>query len=257
MTDPLAEPDDATPLTEEERNSLLLPLFNRKELNRVEAENISRARSWLLFSRRRLRPESVADERWLKDLHRRMYAEVWAWAGEYRTTEKNLGVAHWQIRIDMRDLEADVQAWLGDSSTAAYEDDELAIRFGYRLVAIHPFPNGNGRWSRLASDALIVALGGKPFTWGGGLLIDPGALRRSYISALQTADANQDFAPLVSFARSGSNWRAPHNVESLGVIPPESSRLMTTPRAGRAAPASGRPGGSPPRRARCVVTIGS
>jgi hypothetical protein len=45
MTDPLAEPDDATPLTEAERSGLLLPLFNRGELNRVEAENISRAGS--------------------------------------------------------------------------------------------------------------------------------------------------------------------------------------------------------------------
>ncbi len=204
MTDPLAEPDDATPLTEQERCGLLLPLFNRKELNSVEAENISRARSWLLLSRRRLRPESVANEQWLRGLHRRMYGEVWDWAGEYRTTEKNLGAAPWQIRMEMRNLEADARAWLGDGSAARYEDDELAVRFGYRLVAIHPFPNGNGRWSRLASDALIVALGGKPFDWGGGLLIDPGALRRSYITALQTADASRDFAPLISFARSAA-----------------------------------------------------
>ena len=61
--------------------------------------------------------------------------------------------------------------------------------------------NGNGRWSRLASDALIVALGGSRFTWGGASLANPGALRRDYIAALQAADANADFRPLLTFSR--------------------------------------------------------
>jgi fido (protein-threonine AMPylation protein) len=65
----------------------------------------------------------------------------------------------------MRTLEAVASAWLADTNATRY-DDECAVRFGYRLVVIHPFPNGNGRWPRLASDALIVALGGSRFTWG-------------------------------------------------------------------------------------------
>ena len=144
MTDVVNEPDDATPLSEEERKGLLLPVLNRAELNRAEAENISQAMSWLFFSRRRLRPESVIREAWLKQLHRRMYSQVWTWAGQYRTSERNLGVPFWQVRIDMRDLEADVHAWLADTSATRYGHDECAIRFGYRLVVIHPFPNGNG-----------------------------------------------------------------------------------------------------------------
>jgi fido (protein-threonine AMPylation protein) len=68
--------------------------------------------SWLFFSRRRLRPESVTREAWLGQLHRRMYSQVWAWAGQYRTTERNLGVPFWQVRMDMRDLEANMHAWL-------------------------------------------------------------------------------------------------------------------------------------------------
>jgi Fic-DOC domain mobile mystery protein B len=166
MTDLVNEPGDATPLSEEERKGLLLPVLNRAELNRAEAENISQAMSWLFFSRRRLRPESVTREAWLKQLHRRMYSQVWTRAGQYRTTERNLGVPFWQVRIGMRDLEADVRAWLAGTSATRYGHDERAIRFGYRLVVIHPFPNGNGRWSRLATDALIVALGGSRFSWG-------------------------------------------------------------------------------------------
>jgi Fic-DOC domain mobile mystery protein B len=202
VTDPLDEPDDGTPLTDEERQGLRLPVLTRKELNRAEAENISQAMTWLFLSRRRLRPESVTREAWLKRMHWRMYAQVWTWAGQYRMTERNLGVPHWQIRVDMRDLEADVQAWLADTSATRFSDDECAIRFGYRLMVIHPFPNGNGRWSRLASDALIVALGGGRFTWGGASLTEAGQLRLSYITALQTADTARDFGPLMAFARS-------------------------------------------------------
>jgi len=201
MADILSEPADATPLTDEERQGLRLPVLTRDELNRAEAENISRAMAWLFFSRRRLQPESVTRETWLKRLHWRMNDQVWAWAGQYRTTDRNLGVPYWQVRVDMRNLEADVNAWLADTSAARYGNDECAIRFGYRLVVIHPFPNGNGRWSRLASDALIVALGGPRFTWGGASLTESGALRRDYILALQAADTTGDFEPLMAFAR--------------------------------------------------------
>jgi Fic-DOC domain mobile mystery protein B len=130
-----------------------------------------------------------------------MYDQVWTWAGQYRTADRNLGVPYWQVRTDLRDLEADVNAWLADTSSGRYSNDECAIRFGYRLVVIHPFPHGNGRWSRLASDALSVALGGRRFTWGGASLAEPDALRRDYISALQMADTTGDFGPLLAFSR--------------------------------------------------------
>jgi Fic-DOC domain mobile mystery protein B len=176
-------------------------VITRDELNRAEADNISRAMSWLFLSRRRFQPEAVTQEAWLRRLHKRMYDQVWTWAGQYRTSDRNLGVPYWQLRMDMCNLQADVNAWLADTSAARYSNDECAIRFGYRLVVIHPFPNGNGRWSRLASDALVVALGGSRFTWGGASLTEPGTLRRDYISALQTADASTDFEPLMAFSR--------------------------------------------------------
>jgi Fic-DOC domain mobile mystery protein B len=201
MTGLISEPDGATPLTDTELYGLRLPLLTRAELNFAEAQNIGRAVSWL-FSYRRLRPESVTREAWLTNLHRRMYGELWTWAGQYRTTDGNLGVPYWQIRVDMRNLEADVTAWLADTASGRYSDDECAVRFGYRLVVIHPFPNGNGRWSRLASDALIMALGRSQFTWGGASLIEPSKLRRNYITALQTADTDGDFEALIAFARS-------------------------------------------------------
>jgi Fic-DOC domain mobile mystery protein B len=200
--DPLEENDNSTPLTDEERQGLRLPVLTRSELNRAEADNISQAMTWLFFSRRRLRSETVMREAWLQRLHRRMYSQVWTWAGQYRTTERNLGVPFWRIRMDMRDLEADARAWLADNTAGRFSHDECALRLGYRLVVIHPFPNGNGRWSRLASDALIVSLGGRRFTWGRASLTETGELRRRYISALQTADTEHDFGPLIAFGRS-------------------------------------------------------
>lgn len=202
MTDLLAVPPDATPLTEEERTGLRLPVLTRAELNRAEAENISLAMLWLFQSRRRLRPDAVIRQEWLVRLHKRMYDQVWKWAGRYRTSDRNLGVPYWRIRVDMRDLEADAEAWLADAAPDRFTADECAIRFGHRLVVIHPFPNGNGRWSRLAADALVVALGGKRFTWGGRSLTEAGQLRREYIAALQAADHTGDFGRLIEFARS-------------------------------------------------------
>jgi Fic family protein len=102
----------------------------------------------------------------------------------------------------MHNLEADTRAWLADTTSGRYGDDECALRFGYRLVAIRPFPNGNGRWSRLASDALVLALGRPRFTWGRNSLVEPSALRRNYIAALQIADTDRDIGALIEFARS-------------------------------------------------------
>jgi Fic-DOC domain mobile mystery protein B len=201
MSDLGDEPADATPLTDAERTGLLLPVLTRAELNRAEAENISQAMSWLFLSRRRLRPEPVTSEDWLRGLHHRMYGDVWAWAGKYRIADRNPGAPFWQVRADMRDALDDVRVWLGDTATARYSDDECAIRFGYRLVVIQPFPNGNGRWSRLVSDALIVALGGVRFTWGSSSLTEPCAARREYITALHTADSDGDIGPLLAFSR--------------------------------------------------------
>lgn len=178
-----------------------MPVLTRAELNRAEAANISKAMLWVFDPRRRLRPESVIRESWLVRLHRQMYDQVWTWAGRYRTTDRNLGVPYWQVRMDMRCLEADARAWLADSGPQRFANDECAIRFGYRLVVIHPFPNGNGRWSRLASDALVVALGGRRFSWGGETLTAASQLRRTYIAALQTADQTGDFGPLLAFSR--------------------------------------------------------
>jgi Fic family protein len=75
------------------------------------------------------------------------------------------------------------------------------VRFHHPLVFVHPFPNGNGRWSRLAADLMAVQQGGPCFTWGSTSLQAPDDVRRAYIDALHAAD-DHDLSPLVAFARS-------------------------------------------------------
>lgn len=197
MTDPLFEADDEanTPLTPEGREGLI-PTYitTRAELNEAEQENIAEADLWA-FARKR---GDVVDVDFLMSLHRRMLRRVWKWAGTQRTGELNIGVAPHRISVDLHTLIGDVRYWI---EHGAYPADEIAIRFHHRLVAIHPFPNGNGRHARLAADLLIVQLGGRRFSWGRESLIEAAQTRRAYVGALQAADAH-DITPLLVFART-------------------------------------------------------
>jgi len=195
VSDLFEEPDDATPLTPEERRALIpAHIAYRSELNEAEQENILRAQDWAFAARRR----DPLTEKFIKELHRRMLRDVWRWAGKFRTSERNLGIPFYEIPMALRHLLDDAKAWIEHN---AYPPDEIAVRLHHRLVQIHPFPNGNGRHARLIADLLVMRLGGERFTWGSAGLRDPGGVRRRYIEALQKAD-NHDFGPLLAFARS-------------------------------------------------------
>ncbi len=194
MSDLFEEPENATPLTPEERQELIpAHITYRSELNEAEQENIVRGAEWA-FARRR----DLLTEHFIKDLHKRMLGEVWRWAGRFRTGEKNLGIPFYEIPAAIRQLLDDTQAWIDHD---VYPLDEIAVRFSHRLVRIHPFPNGNGRHSRLMADLLVMSLGGERFPWGSAHPQDAGTLRGRYIEAIKAAD-NHDIAPLLAFARS-------------------------------------------------------
>lgn len=196
MSDPLFDGDDDgnTPLEAEEREQLIPSWITlRTELNEAELTNIADARRWL-SSRRR----EVLDPAFLNQLHKRMYGDVWKWAGTYRTTARNIGVDAWRIAPELYQAVDDARYW---SENQTFPADEIAIRFSHRVVAIHPYPNGNGRFSRMIGDLLAVELGQPPFTWGRVNLVDASETRKAYIAALKAADAG-DYGPLIAFARS-------------------------------------------------------
>ncbi|MFB0876003.1 MULTISPECIES: mobile mystery protein B [unclassified Sphingobium] len=197
MTDPLYDGEDEanTPLEAEEREQLIPTYITiRAELNEAEQVNITRASLWL----RRARNVDVLDDAFLRDLHKRMFGEVWKWAGQYRKTPRNIGIDAYRIPMAVRELVQDARYWV-DNGT--FPPDEIAIRFSHRLVSIHPFPNGNGRHSRLVADLLAMELGQPRFTWGRANLVDPGETRRAYVAALRAADGGE-IEPLLAFARS-------------------------------------------------------
>jgi Fic-DOC domain mobile mystery protein B len=194
MSDLFEEPDDATPLTAEEKRGLIpAHISYRRELNEAEQENIARAQDWALN-----RPRDPVSEKFIKELHRRMLGEVWRWAGKFRLSDRNLGIAFYEIPVALRQLLDDTKTWIEYKS---YPPDEIAVRFHHRLVQIHAFTNGNGRHARLTADLLVMRLGGERFSWGSANLQDAGAVRKRYIAALEAAD-NHDIGPLLAFARS-------------------------------------------------------
>lgn len=183
-----------TPLDADERASLMPGhIATQGELNEWEQLNILHGEGWARSQRR-----EILDEQFLRRLHREMFGETWRWAGRFRTSDKNIGVDWLRIGVEVKNLLDDIrfQVELG-----TMPPDEIAVRFHHRLVAIHPFPNGNGRHARLMADLLAERLGRPRFTWGGANLIDANATRQRYIAALRAADG-RDIAPLLAFARS-------------------------------------------------------
>jgi len=194
----MEEPRDPhqTPLELEELADLIPELFFKDQLNEWERENILQARYWALDARR-LRQLDPLTEHYVRDLHRRMFDHTWRWAGQYRWTSKNLGVAPEQIVGGIAALVGDARYWVVNQT---YSADEVAVRFHHRLVLIHPFPNGNGRHARLMADVIACRLGQNEFTWGSRELVEPGEARNAYLQAIRAADAG-DIAPLLSLVR--------------------------------------------------------
>jgi Fic-DOC domain mobile mystery protein B len=165
-----------------------------RELNAAEQANIAAA---VLGSRRRTpSTATVLDELFVRSLHKARYGDVWKWVGKYRTTERNIGVDPSLIAICVRDL-------VDDAADRVAPDNTWLDRDRHRLVAIHPFPNGNGRHARAFADLLMRTLDGEPFTWGAMNIQGDGPNRPAYLDALRAADADpENIDPLVRFARS-------------------------------------------------------
>ncbi|MBP9160893.1 MAG: mobile mystery protein B [Flavobacteriales bacterium] len=184
-----------TELDPDELNGLLIPLIaTRADLDEYEQANIQKARIGL--ARRRITPNLLLSETFIKRLHKMMYADVWKWAGTFRKTEKNIGVDPVHIAVDLRQLLDDARYQLEHDT---FSPDEFAIRLKHRLVSIHCFVNGNGRHARLFAELLIKSLGAEPFTWGAFSEIPD--VREIYFTALRKADRG-DVKPLMVFARS-------------------------------------------------------
>jgi Fic-DOC domain mobile mystery protein B len=186
-----------TPIDEDEKIGLKIKTISTKnELDEWEQLNIEEAIKWSMKIKKPV--EQLISAEFVKDLHKRMYAKVWKWAGQFRNTNKNIGVDKYRIGIDLKMLCDDFMYWHNNN---IFTPQERVIRFKHRIVAIHCFPNGNGRHSRLIADILISKLYGEPvFSWGGSQnLSSDSDIRKAYLQALREADKG-NYTPLIEFA---------------------------------------------------------
>ena len=190
--------DGQTPLSEEEKNGLLLRIITTHgELDEHEQLNIENAVEWIIKTK--FKKEQILTEEFIKTLHKKMLGDVWSWAGEFRKSEKNIGVKWIMIGIELKTLLDDTKYWI-DNNT--FSNEEIAIRFKHRLVNIHCFPNGNGRHSRIMADIIMESiLGNKPFSWNQSNMVKADQTRKNYISAIREGD-NGNINPLIDFARN-------------------------------------------------------
>jgi Fic-DOC domain mobile mystery protein B len=148
-------PSGATPIEEDLEG--LIPGFvaTRADLNQVEFENITKALAWAEGQAHSRGAEGILDYGFLLALHRRMFGDVWTWAGTQRRRVTSIGVEPALIA-------AQSQLALDDATFShakgVFGSDELAARVHCRLVSIHPFRNGNGRCTRMA-DLYLTSIG--------------------------------------------------------------------------------------------------
>lgn len=180
--------DGQTPVDADEAQYLTSQcahISTREELNEAEATNIADGLLWL--EDQDLDAHAILHQGFLRDLHRRMFGEVWTWAGKLRQRETTIGIPPAQIQERLQALLGDCIYWIENET---YEKSEIGVRFHHLLVLIHPFANGNGRHARLVSSAIANALGlgFDHYTWGARSNLTAVDARRQYLTALRAAD---------------------------------------------------------------------
>lgn len=189
-------PEGATPIDQDQILGLIpAHLTNQQDLNEWEAQNILEGKNWAFTSKR---THNILTIPFIKKLHKKMFDRTWKWAGEFRTTQTNIGVEPYLIPSMLGYLLDDIHFWLTESTFAL---DEIAARLHHKLTYIHCFPNGNGRHARLYTDIFLVEHSQPSFTWGNKNLTINNVQRHHYIACLKAAD-NHDYTPLLNFVRS-------------------------------------------------------
>ena len=175
----------ATPLDPDELAGLKFKhISTRGQLDELEQASIVKGLLWLKKNSLR---DDVLTIYFAMDLHKALFKDVWTWAGTYRLTEKNIGIDPFTISVALKNLLDDLSAWL---EFTPYPATEAVLRFHHQLVKIHPFPNGNGRFSRIYADIIAEKYFGIPtINWGGKNLDQMTKTRTDYINALRAADA--------------------------------------------------------------------
>lgn len=188
----LEYPPGSTPLEAEELDALIPGhITTQGQLDEWETANVAKGMRWARTSR-----GDLFTEEFCRKLHKAMFGETWEWAGRFRKTDKNIGCSWNRVGIELRKTLDDAKFWMENGTFSIHE---IAVQFHHRLVSVHPFPNGNGRFSRAMADILVFRNTSEPLLWTSlGNLANVGEIRKEYISVLKSAD-NGDYRWLIAF----------------------------------------------------------
>lgn len=187
--------DGATPIDPEQLLGIRLPhITTMGELDEVEDLNIQNGLQWL----NRQKGDDYLSREFLCKLHKHLFGDVWKWAGKYRTVEVNISkYRSYDVESQLLNFFEDVKLWI---NTGRMSWDEISAEMHHRLVTIHPFPNGNGRTTRIYTEYVQKRNKVPVTSWKASMADDPKERRKAYIKALRSADKGE-FGLLIEFMR--------------------------------------------------------
>lgn len=188
-------PVGATPIND--LSHLKIPITFQSDLDAAEYDNIYRAEQ-SYFRKRKFKDASWFSPNYLQQIHKAMFNEVWEWAGKYRNHQVlPVGVDPYKIPTMVSALSEDVAYWIKSPTDMGLL--EMSARIHQRLAWIHPFPNGNGRFSRFVSNLFLFSYR-RPLPIWPGVIGKESADRRQYLKVLHEAD-HGNFQPLMNYLK--------------------------------------------------------
>ena len=143
MTVNLVYPSGATPLDADELASLIPGHINTQdELNEWEQLNIIQGENWARKQRK-----EILKEAFVRQLNKHMFGETWKWAGEFRKSDKSIGVDWLTIGVELKKL-------LDDAHYQIEYASKPPTRVTSRLCSPSPAANRhNPSWTNPAPSA--------------------------------------------------------------------------------------------------------
>ena len=184
----LEENIDGGTILEDASGLVPLHVTTRKELYEAEFINITEAVQYYLSNPNLLNRFEITRQI-LFDVHKKMFNKVWSWAGKKRTSNKNIGIEPYKIDEEIKKLVDDYNFWIKENMKII----EIAARLHHRLVWIHPFEGGNGRWSRFTANLIYYKNTKTLLNWPEDelQLKKKSSFREKYLKALQEADSGK------------------------------------------------------------------